>query len=169
VNYTTKQINTKVGFISSTTWWRISPIFKISREYYNDTQIGENGGISIIDQEFNFKERRWMLDTGFGYKLSKSVFITFRYQSQLRTTNDDLLLLHQSREIHNLVRNWGQFYVDTKRRLDNRVSLQITLQPHQKVRVQIFGAFDLDADTNRYTDRIQRFDKGGAKMIIALD
>jgi hypothetical protein len=169
VNYSARQINTKFGVVAKGSFWKITPIFRLSREIYNDTQIGDNGGISVVDQEFDLKERRWMLDAGLIYRLNDHLSITSRYESQLRTTNEGLLALHNTDEIHNLVRNWGQFYIDTGRRLDNRISLHITMNLHEKLRLQVFGAFDLDADSNRYIERIQRFDKGGAKMIIALD
>jgi hypothetical protein len=169
VDYTSKQNNYKVGLMAKGTAWKFTPLVRISREYYNDFQEGENGGISVVDQEFDLIERRWMLDAGFVYRMSPKISIATRYQSQLRTTNEDLNALQSSEEIHNLVRNWGQFYINTGRRLDNRVSLHINMHLHRKFKLQLFGAFDLDADTNRYTTRIQRFDKGGAKMVVALD
>lgn len=170
VDYNTRQVNTKVGFIATGSWWKVTPLFRISREHYNDTQAGNNGGISVVDKEFNFEENRWMLDAGLLYRINDAISVMSRYQSQLRTTDEDeVRRLYDADVIENMVRNWSQFYINTGRRLDNRISLHIIMQLHSKVRFQLFGAFDLDADTNRYNDRIQRFDKGGAKMIIALD
>ncbi|WP_157939408.1 hypothetical protein [Gracilimonas amylolytica] len=169
VDYTAKQNNYKVGLVAKGKAWKWTPLLRISREYYNDFQSGENGGVSVVDQEFDLKERRWMLDAGLMYKVSPKLSIASRYQSQLRTTNEDLNALQASEEIHNLVRNWGQFYINTGRRVDNRVTLHINMHLHRKFKLQLFGAFDLDADTNRYVDRIQRFDKGGAKMVVVLD
>jgi hypothetical protein len=90
--------------------------------------------------------------------------------SQLRTTDEDeIRRLYDTGEIQNMVRNWSQFYITDGRRLDNRITLHVTLHLHHKFRLQIFGAFDLDADTNRFNDRVQRFDKGGAKMVVFIN
>jgi hypothetical protein len=170
VDYISKQVNTKFGLIAKGTKGKITPLFRISRESYSDSQSGDNGGISVVDQEFNFEEKRWMLDAGLMYKLNDIISVTTRYLSQLRTTDEEeVRRLYDAGVIENLVRNWSQFYITEGRRLDNRVSLYITLRPNHKVMVQLFGAFDLDADTNRFNDRIQRFDKGGVKLIVALD
>lgn len=153
VDYNARQVNTKFGFIARGTWWKVSPLFRISREYYNDTQTGVHGGISVVDQEMNFAEKRWMLDTGLIYRVSDTISIMSRYQSQLRTTDEDeIRRLYDADVIENMVRNWSQFYINTGRRLDNRISLHITMHPHEKVRFQLFGAYDLDADTNRYNE-----------------
>lgn len=169
VAYTAKQVNTKIGLIARADIWKLKPLIRVSREYYNDTQRGNDGGISVINEEFDFKETRWMLDAGLMYRVNNMFSITTRYLSQLRTTDEDeIRRLYDADEIQNMVRNWSQFYINDGQRLDNRISLHLTIQPHEKVRFQLFGAFDLDADTNRYNDRIQRFDKGGAKLIISL-
>jgi hypothetical protein len=170
VDYRTRQLNTKVGFIAQGEWGRFRPLIRLSREYYKDSQTGNNGGISVVDEEFSFKEKRWMLDAGLMYRVNNIISLTSRYMSQLRTTDEDeIRRLYDTGEIQNMVRNWSQFYITDGRRLDNRITLHVTLHLHHKFRLQIFGAFDLDADTNRFNDRVQRFDKGGAKMVVFIN
>lgn len=170
VDYNSKQMNTKLGVIAKASLGKFTPLFRLSREFYTDKQNGNTGGVSVVNQEFDFYEKRWMLDAGLTYNINNSVSVTTRYQSQLRTTDEDVIRqLYSTGEIENMVRNWSQFYINDGQRLDNRVSLHVSLFLHQKIRVQIFGAFDLDADINRYNDRVQRFDKGGLKMVVTLD
>tara|TARA_R110000868_G_scaffold235273_6_gene489079 strand:- start:20950 stop:22374 length:1425 start_codon:yes stop_codon:yes gene_type:complete len=158
--YKAKQSSLKGGGFLYGRIWRLEPKLRISRERYTDVQAGNNFENSIINKEFNYGEYRWLTDIGLGLIFSKKVKLTVRYMKQKRDIDS-----HKTSDY--LTRNWTRewFFVRTK---DHRMAFHLTINTHKKLKFELFGAYDIDGDSSRTNPRVQRFDKGGGKLIVLL-
>jgi len=158
--YTSKQSTRRFGFYFYGNYDWLKPSLKVSRDFYSDTQKGSDVSFSLVPEEFDYDESRWLLDAGLSIEpFSFPLFITSRY----------LLLSRDQIDIPEsglITRQWTDqfFFVITK---DHRISFSLGYQAHSRVFVELGGAYDLDKDVHNFDDvSPQTFDKGYGRLIV---
>lgn len=158
--YTAEQSISRFGLFYYGNYKWLKPSAKVSRDFYSDSQKGSDVSFSLVPEEFDYDESRWLLDAGLTFEpFSIPLFINTRY----------LLLSRDQIDIPEsglITRQWTDqfFFVITK---DHRISLSLGYQAHSRIYVELGGAYDLDKDVHNFDDvSPQTFDKGYGRLIV---
>ncbi|CAN0302548.1 unnamed protein product, partial [Chrysoparadoxa australica] len=158
LSYFNEQEFQKVGFFGYADFKYFSPHIIFSIEKYSDIQQGTDFSISTVDQAFDYKDDRVLLNVGNSFHfIDSKLNVLVRYLSFLRDNDPEV-----TRILTSALGTESFIYPAQK-----RATITIQATPHEDLYFELGAGFDLDKDNangSTIPDRI--FDKGFGKFIL---